>query len=85
MIVPITSYNRSREVNYIYVLGQGKGAARMVAPVFDNDLIVDSPWNRMEASRQASNEKTESALEQVGNEWLDSNYPREATAYQILQ
>lgn len=85
MLVPVSSFNRSKETNTIYVLGQGTGVGRNVRVVQDATLVDDSPWNRMETMRQASNEATDAGLDRIGEEWLETSIPRQKLSFQVLQ
>lgn len=86
MLIPIFSNNRSSEVNVYYVLGQNQGAARDVAVVLDPDASYnDSPWNRLEAARQALNDLAAN-LEDQGLNWLDMTAGEQRKQqFQVLQ
>jgi hypothetical protein len=55
MATPVLSVNHGSEINAVYVLGQGEADLRDVVEVIDYLAISQSPWNRVEAVRQASN------------------------------
>lgn len=85
MAVPQYALNRREEKNVIAVLGQGIGVDREVIQRKDDALIADSPWNRIETTRQANQESTTEGLDAVGDSLLEESQPVESFSFQTLE
>lgn len=66
MLQPVLSVNHGQEYNCVYVLGSGEEASRTVLIVASAGAMGVSPWNRVEVSRQATNEGTTDGLTSAG-------------------
>ena len=85
MAVPILSINRSTEANAIYVLGRGEEASREIVLREDVVAIADSPWNRIEFVRNATQESATAGLNSVGDETLVEKQKIETLNFTALQ
>lgn len=85
MAVPILSINRSTEANAVYALGQGEESNRTVVLRQDLNAIGDSPINRIETVRNATQETTTDGLNSVGDEALVENQKKETLRFSTLQ
>ncbi len=85
MALPLFSINRSTEVNAVYVLGQGEEANRSVILRQDLAAISDSPINRIEMIRNATQETTLAGLNSVGDEALIENQKLETLRFDVIQ
>jgi len=66
---------RAKEINTIFILGQGKGATKKVISRTDISARADSPWNRMESSRNKNGYTSE--METAGDVILAENSAKE--------
>jgi hypothetical protein len=85
MIIPVLSVNHGQEFNYVYVLGQGEGIARQVVAASSLDSVTQSPWNRIEIARQATNETTVDGLATTGAEELMSGAASQSITFDAAQ
>lgn len=85
MGAPVYSLNRSGEVTAAIVLGQGTETARTLVQRTDPVAIVASPWNRCEASQNATSEKTAAGLNAAGDASLKKNQARESFSFAVIQ
>jgi hypothetical protein len=85
MLTPVLSINNGQEYNCVYVLGQGEGTDRQVMIMHDASAVSSSPWNRVEVSRQATNEETEEALQTVGAEELTNGGAKTSVTFEASQ
>lgn len=79
------NFNRMGEINAVYIGGQKQGSGRDVEPRTNASAILDSPWNRMEAFRNASNESSTSGLQDVGDSVLQKFQPIKEYSFEIAQ
>jgi hypothetical protein len=85
MAAATLSRNRTQEANAIIVLGAGVESAREVIQRTDGAAIAVSPWNRREATHNASQESTTAALEAAGDAALHEMGARETLSFSVLQ
>lgn len=85
MLIPVLSLNFSQEINVVYVLGQGEGVDRQVVVASNADGMANSPWNRCEIARQATNEITEEGLAEVGAEELFNGQASQSVSFSVAQ
>lgn len=85
MAIPLFSVNRSTEINAVYALGQGEESDRTVVLRQDLSAIADSPINRVEMIRNATQESTTAGLNSVGDEALTENQKKETLRFDALQ
>lgn len=85
MAIPIYSINRSTEVNAVYVLGQGEASSRAIVLREDLNAIADSPINRIEVIKNATQESTTDGLNSVGDEALVEFQKKETLRFTALQ
>lgn len=85
MALPLFSINRSTEANAVYVLGQGTEAARTVVLRQDLAAIANSPINRIEIIKNATQEDSTAGLDSVGDEALVENQKKETLRFNALQ
>lgn len=76
MSIPIFTLNGNDEINYVYVGGQGQGAARTIQEDSDAAAILVSPWNRYEDFVDARNEANPDGLTTRGQAQLDDHTVR---------
>lgn len=76
MSIPIFTLNGNDEINYVYVGGQGQGAARTIQEDSDPAAILVSPWNRYEDFVDARNEANPDGLTTRGQAQLDDHTVR---------
>lgn len=85
MLQPVLSVNHGQEFNTVYVLGPGEGALRTVVVTSNVASIVVSPWNRLEVTRQASNETTANGLASVGAAELRNGLAKQSIDFNVAQ
>lgn len=85
MIIPVLSVNHGQEFNYVYVLGQGEGTDRQVVAISNTNSATQSPWNRVEIARQATNETTVNGLATVGAEELMNGLASQSVTFDAAQ
>lgn len=87
MATPVMSENHGSEINAIYVLGQGEEADRDVVLVTDGTSIIASPWNRIEAVREAGNiaKGNLTDLAYYGAKELQANQAYKSGAFTAIQ
>lgn len=74
---PVLSYNRTEEVNTVFVWGPGEEEDRLVEIVEDDvSAIETSPWNQMEMSVSANGQETSDELIALGWETIFERRPR---------
>lgn len=83
--VPVYTISRTEEANAIIVMGQGEEALREVIEVKNDGAIDDSPYNRIEMTRDARNEYTTLGLQSVGQAELIKNQAQESFKFDVLQ
>lgn len=71
-----TVFDATDEVTFVYVGGQGEGEARAVATATDGARAAASPFNRIEAFRDARNTEDEGALQDEAAARLREGRPR---------
>jgi len=81
----VYSFDRLKEANCVYVLGQGDGSTRKVILRDDPLTIDDSPMNLREVSRPASKNEFEYQLKAFGDEVLVDTKAIEAITFEHLQ
>lgn len=79
------SFDRLKELNCCYVLGQGDGSTRKVIVRDVPTTIAASPYNLREASRPASKNEFEYQLKAFGDEFLEDSKAVEAITFNHLQ
>lgn len=77
--------NRIGEINAVYIGGQGQGSGRVTQLQTNAAAIAETPWNRMEAFRDASNETTAAGLQDRGDAVLQDNQAREEYKFDLAQ
>lgn len=82
---PIYALNRSEEATAVIIMGQGIEADRAVIQRTDADRLDDSPWNRIEVSRGATNEAATAGLNAVGDRLLETLRPQESFTFIPIQ
>ena len=85
MALPLFSINRSTEANAVYALGQGEAGSRTVVLRQDLAAIADSPINRIEIIKNATQEDSTAGLDSVGDEALTENQKKETLRFNALQ
>jgi hypothetical protein len=84
MSEPYLTNSRMSEVTSVFVLGQGEGDARIIVQR-DNLLeIGQSPWNRVEFTRDARNEASISALQSLGDGYLAEHGNDVRISFQVV-
>jgi len=73
---PVLDYDYTYEENYIYVGGQGEGAARNIVEVTDTDRTGTSQWNRREGFADARHVNDNANLTEEGQQRLSEMRPR---------
>jgi hypothetical protein len=85
MASPDYTHSRTEEATVVNVLGQGEGRARRQL-IRESDARLDSPWNDIEVSVNASGEsQTFDALSTAGDEKLEELAARESFKFEVLQ
>lgn len=82
---PVYSLKRMNERNYCYVLGQGQQSDRDVVEREDSDATDDSPWNKVEFTRDARNYSTIASYQNAGDAALVENQAEETFSFEPLQ
>jgi len=82
---PLLTDDRGNEINMVAVLGQGQGTDRQVICRSNNDAIAESPWNIIESTKSATSQSTVSALNDVGDAFLEENQPQKKLDFNVLQ
>lgn len=77
--------NRMGEINAAYVGGQKRGSGRDLELRTNAAAILDSPFNRMEAFRDASDEPTAAGLQDRGDDVLQQNQAIEEFNFDLAQ
>ena len=85
MVQPETVEDRLQEENYLYVAGQGEGAARTIEDVADVTAVAASPWNRCEGFVDARDLGDSTSLEDRGRQRLSETGPVHDFAFQVAQ
>lgn len=85
MAIPVYALARTSEVTSVFVLGKGEGTSRTIVVRNDVSAMNDSPWNRREIARNATNETLTAALESVGDQALSENQAKESFTFDVLQ
>jgi len=85
MKLPSYSLKRSAEGNACLVLGEGIATDRETREVKDAAAILDSPWNRMEFSKDARNYSTDSGYQSVGEDAIEERQKKEAFNFNVMQ
>jgi ReqiPepy6 Gp37-like protein len=85
MEIPILSLNGSDEITFVYIGGQGEGAARTIRTLEDTAASAISPWNRQEAFVDARNESTNNGLDTHGQAYLNQHRYQERLTFNIEQ
>lgn len=81
MINPSYVFSRTEEVTSVIVLGQGQESGRNVRQL-NSDAANDSPWNKIEQTRDARNESTTSGLMAVARKELQALSAKENFSFQ---
>lgn len=79
------NFNRMGEINAVYVGGQKQGSGRDVELRTTAAAILDSPWNRMEAFRDRSNEPLAAGLQDFGDSVLQDFQAVEDYDFELAQ
>lgn len=77
--------DRQGERNIVYVLGPGEGATRDITVRSDPDSIDDSPWNRREISKGATNLEFQYQREDFGDAIIEELKRVQAFSFVPLQ
>jgi len=85
MELPLYAFNRSEEITAAIIMGQGIDSDRVVIQRTDTDRLDDSPWNRIEIARGATNEDATAGLNAVGDRLLEILRPRESFNFEPIQ
>jgi len=85
MGMPVFSQKRMNERNYCYVLGQGQQSDREIVVREDTDTTDDSPWNKIEFTRDARNYSTTVSYQNAGDAALVENQFEETFSFEPLQ
>lgn len=85
MEVPSYSEKRMNEKNAFLVLGSGIGDERDTEIRTDASAIDDSPWNRMEGTKDARNFSTAAGYQSVGDAALEDNQAEKLFNFKTLQ
>lgn len=73
MLDRLYSVTRGDEITCFYILGDGVDALRTVIVGWNPTTISDSPWNRIEAARQASNDTSVPGMTTLAGQLLYEN------------
>lgn len=84
MGVPTYALHRIQEVTAAIVLGQGAEGNRVLVERTSGD-IADSPWNRLEAVKNANQDEDTVALNARGDAFLQELQARETFTFAALQ
>jgi len=82
---PTYSLKRMNEGNFCFVLGEGVEGERDVVDRSDPVAISDSPWNRIEFSRDARNRSTTTGYEDAGDAALVEFQAEETFSFKPIQ
>lgn len=84
MTSPSFTVSATEEITAAIVLGQGQEADRAVRQR-TSSALSDSPWNRVEDTRDARQESTNAGLDALGDEVLEEGQERENFDFTVLQ
>lgn len=84
MSEPYLTDSRMSEVTSVFVLGQGEGDARTIVQRNNSLEIGQSPWNKIEFTRDARNEASISALQSIGDGYLAEHGEDVRVAFQVV-
>jgi len=71
--------------NAVWVVGQGQGETRQSQWVTDATAMALSPWNRIEAHRDARDTNDTDVHAERGNEIIEQNRARKELGYSVIQ
>lgn len=84
MAGPSYTLSRTEEANSIFILGQGQDADRVILNI-ESAATADSPWNRIEQSKDSRNSSSTSALTSDANAALRELAAKESYSFTVLQ
>lgn len=79
------SLSRLEEANAVVAMGKGERSTRTVVALTDDDAIDDSPWNRIEITRNGSSNDYVAQLEDFARKWLFDMQSKEEFKFTPLQ
>lgn len=84
MITPSYTLSRTEEATICVVLGEGQSRNRRFI-VRQGSTIYDSPWNKIEITKDARNDSLYASYVSAGDEALAAAMPKETFTFEVVQ